>query len=167
MKYENRPKMDIPKSAFEKGFDIIAGFIFFANIVYILIQWNDIPSQVPTHFNALGEADAWGNKGALWILPIVGTILWMIMAAFEKYPHTFNYMVTIKPENVERQYKNGKLLFNLIKNEMLLLFAYLTFSTIDVAKDGENGLGVWDLPITLGIIFGTIAIFMIRSFRLK
>ncbi|HWO74734.1 MAG TPA: DUF1648 domain-containing protein [Bacillus sp. (in: firmicutes)] len=167
MNYDNRPKIDIPKTAFEKWFDFIAGFIFVANFVFILIQWNEIPDRVPTHFNVFGEADDWGGKGFIWVLPLVGIFIWTMMTVLGKHPHTFNYMVQITEENAERQYRNGKLLMNMIKNEIILLFSYLSFSTIQVAKGGTMLLGIWELPIVLVTIFGTITIFTIRSFRLK
>ena len=167
MEKDIRPKLQLEKTKIEKSLDLICAIIFLANLVYLLAEWSHIPSQVPTHFNALGEADAWGNKGSLLILPFISVILWGGLHALERYPHSFNYLIQITPENAERQYKNARLMLNLMKNQMVLLFIYISYASIQVAKGESSGLGVWGLPVSLVVIFGTIIIFSIRSFRLK
>jgi hypothetical protein len=41
------------------------------------------------------------------------------------------------------------------------------YKTIQVAKGVTKGLGIWFLPLTLGIVFIPFAFFVIRSIRNK
>ena len=34
-----------------------------------IIQYADLPSEIPTHFDAAGQADGFGGKGTLLVLP--------------------------------------------------------------------------------------------------
>lgn len=45
----------------------IVGIMAFP-IIYLLTIWNNLPEQVPTHWNFQGEIDAYGHKSYLWII---------------------------------------------------------------------------------------------------
>ena len=38
---------------------------------YLYLRWNEIPERVPLHWNIHGEADRWGPKGELWMIPLL------------------------------------------------------------------------------------------------
>ncbi len=38
---------------------------------YLLLRWNEIPDRVPLHWNIQGEADRWGPKAELWMIPLL------------------------------------------------------------------------------------------------
>lgn len=42
------------------------------------IHWNDLPAEVPMHFNLAGEADRYGSKSELLLLPGIGGVLWLL-----------------------------------------------------------------------------------------
>ena len=48
------------------------------------IHWNDVPDQVPMHFNLQGEADRYGSKSELFILPFLGLGLWALFRWMSK-----------------------------------------------------------------------------------
>ncbi|MBC2837941.1 SdpI family protein [Robiginitalea sp. SC105] len=43
--------------------------------VYLALQWNQLPQEVPMHWNARGEIDRWGSKSELWLIPFLTTVL--------------------------------------------------------------------------------------------
>jgi Protein of unknown function (DUF1648) len=49
-------------------------------------KWNGLPDEVPAHYNALYEVDRWGSKMELFILPIVGAFIALLVQWFEKFP---------------------------------------------------------------------------------
>ncbi len=164
--YEIRPKLKIPKTLLENFLDIAAISLFIAAAGSLIMQWTSIPNTVPTHFNAAGEPDGWGSKNNLWILLAIGLMTWILLTIVEKFPHIYNYF-NLTEENAERQYKNARLMLNIIKNEMLLFFVYMSWVSAGVAKEAQEGLGVWILPIFIIGITATIAIFIVRSIKLK
>ncbi|WP_029268201.1 DUF1648 domain-containing protein [Virgibacillus alimentarius] len=163
---KNRPVLKIKQTPIEKILNIIAFVIFLGSILYILFEWSSMPNEVPGHYNAIGEVDRWGRKGELWIVPFVGLVLWVGLSILEKFPHIHNYS-NLTEDNAEQQYKNSRLMLNFLKNEILLIFAYINWKDIQVAKGQAESLGIWFLPIFLIIIFGTLIFFVLRSLRLK
>lgn len=163
---KNRPVLKIKQTPIEKILNIIAFVIFLGSILYILFEWSSMPNEVPGHYNAIGEVDRWGRKGELWIVPFVGLVLWVGLSILEKFPHIHNYS-NLTEDNAEQQYKNSRLMLNFLKNEILLIFAYINWKDIQVAKGQAESLGICFLPIFLIIIFGTLIFFVLRSLRLK
>lgn len=160
-----QPKIDLPKSRFELAFDAIGLAFYILSVVYLVSVFGNLPDEVPGHFNASGEADRWGNKMELLILPLVGGSLWLLMTIVAKYPHTFNYL-NLREDNIEAQYKNGRLMMNVLKNEIVLFFSFITYQTIQIAQGAAEGLGAVFLPIFLIAIFGSVFVFMYRMLKM-
>ncbi|MDW0116542.1 DUF1648 domain-containing protein [Sporosarcina thermotolerans] len=162
----NKPKLDIPKSALQRLFDVVSIIAFMAGTVYLISVWNQLPDQVPAHYNAAGEVNRWGSKWELVILPIIAVLMAVFFTFLEKHPEWHNYM-NLNRNNIEFQYKNSILFLNVIKNECVLLFVYLSFNIAQVALGKAESLGILFLPIFLVIMFGSIAFFIIRSIKHK
>ncbi|WP_432362617.1 DUF1648 domain-containing protein [Sporosarcina sp. UB5] len=160
----NKPVLDIPKSSFEKTLDIITALIFLAGIIYTIVIWGQLPDQVPAHYNAAGDVDRWGSKWELILLPIIAALLAVFLTFLEKHPEWHNY-IKLNENNIEFQYKNSRMLLNVLKNECVLLFTFLTYKTEQVALGNIDSLGITFLPIFLVILFGSMAFFIVRSLR--
>ena len=160
-----QPKLTIPKTRFESVLDAIGITIFIMTLGYLFFHFGSLPDQVPGHFNAVGEVNRWGSKMELIILPVIGGSMWLLFTVLEKYPHTFNY-VNLRANNLEAQYKNGRLMLNVLKNETVLLFSLLTYLTIQIALGEAEGLGPWFLPLFMGVIMGSLLVFVVRMLRM-
>jgi len=162
----NKPKLDIPKSAFQKIFDIITMIVFAAGIVHLFVVWGQLPDQVPAHYNAAGEVNRRGSKWELILLPIIAAFLAIFMTFLEKHPEWHNYM-NLNENNIEFQYKNSILLLNVIKNECVLLFVFVDYNIVQVALGKAESLGILFLPIFLVILLGSMLFFIVRSIKHK
>lgn len=160
-----QPKIDIPKTRFEKLFDVIAIILFVLAVAHLFVNYGSLPDRVPGHYNAIGEVDRWGGKTELFLLPVIGAVLWIAMTLLEKVPHTYNYL-NLNEKNITAQYKNGRLMMNVLKNECVLLFSFLTYQGIHVATGEAAGLGTLVMPVLLFCILGSTAFFLIRMLRL-
>ena len=160
----NRPKLNLKITPLEIFLNVITLATFVGTIVYLFSSWTIIPSEIPAHYNAVGEVDRWGGKGEILILPITALLMWVGMTVLEKFPHVYNYMNLTK-DNARAQYLNGRLLINVLKNEFVLLFSYITWKSIQIAIGENDSLGVWFLPVFLLIIFGSMGYFIVKSLR--
>jgi uncharacterized membrane protein len=163
---DKKPWLFIPKTTLEKVLDLLGNVLLLMGIINLIIEWAYIPDTVPTHFNAGGEADGWGSKRNLWILLVVGFLIWFFLSILEKFPHLYNYLM-LTEENRERQYKNARLMMNIFKNETLVFFVYLSVKMTDAAKEGAGKIGFWDVPLFLAVVLGTMIFFLVRSIKLK
>lgn len=161
---KKQPKIIMPGSVLETFLNTVSVLIFFVMLVYLFVQYSTLPDQVPGHYNAAGEADRWGGKSELFLLPIIGAALWVGMTVFEKYPHIYNYM-NLKEENTVAQYKNAQLMINALKNEIVILFSFISVQTVRVASGAEDGLGIVFMSIFLVVVLGTVLYFMWRMWR--
>lgn len=162
----NRPKIDIPKTTFEKAFDIITSVLFIGWIVYLIYIWGQLPAQVPAHFNGAGEVDRLGSKWELIVLPLIAIIMTPFLAFLEKHPEWHNYM-NLTEDNIEFQYKNSRMLLNVVKNESVLFLAYISVQSSQVSLGNASSLGFGFLPTFIIILFGSMAFFIVRSVKNK
>lgn len=160
----NKPVLDIPKTLFEKYLDIATAIVYLAGIIYTIVIWSELPDQVPAHFNGLGEVDRWGSKWELILLPVIAAFLAVFMTFLEKHPEWHNYR-KLNESNIKFQYRNSRLLMNVLKNESVLLFVFLTYKTEQVALGKIDSLSIGFLPVFLIIIFGSMVFFFIRSYK--
>jgi hypothetical protein len=162
----NRPNLNLKITPLEIFLNVITLATFVGTIAYLISSWTIIPSEVPAHYNAAGEVDRWGSKGEIIILPLIALLMWIGLTVLEKFPHVYNYM-NLTVDNARAQYLNGRLLVNVLKNECVLLFSYLTWRGIQVAIGKHDSLGPWTSSVFLLIIFGSMTYFIVKSVRLS
>lgn len=120
--------------------------------VYLLLVWKQLPTLIPTHYDAAGVVNAWGNKNSIWFLPCVGVGLYALITILSCFPKMWNVPVEITEENREDVYRAMRWFIIFLKLCMQIIFLYLTLSTTQV------NLGAWFLPVTLVAMFGGIAV---------
>lgn len=158
-----RPKIALQLSKTDKVIEIIGWIAVVGIWVLTLVNYFDLPDRIPTHYNAAGEADAFGNKSNILALPIISTLLFIGLSFLNKHPHLFNYASEITTKNALHQYKNATRIIRFLKLAIVLIFGIIVFKTIENANGNSDGLGTWFLPFTLAIIFIPIFYFLINS----
>ncbi|MDG5471938.1 DUF1648 domain-containing protein [Jeotgalibacillus sp. ET6] len=161
---DKRPVLNLPKTPLEKGLNVAAILIFTALLVYLFFHAPSLPDQIPTHFNAAGEPDDWSSPWFILLLPLIGVILWVGMTILERYPHVYNYL-RLTEDNVKYQYRNARMMINVLKNLILVLFSYITLQSAQVGLQQSDGLGTGFIYVFNGLLFGTVLIFLVRSLR--
>lgn len=162
-----RPRLDLPRSGLEIVLDLTSLIITVLIWVYLIYAWKELPNRIPTHFGFSGVPDAWGGKGSLLFLPIMGTGLYLLLTIIKRFPQSFNYLVTITEENAQRQYKNVRTMMSWLTVELAILFFFLEYQSVLAAQSGSSGLGVLFLPVYMIIVFGTIGVYIYRMAKMK
>ncbi|MDP4164393.1 MAG: DUF1648 domain-containing protein [Bacillota bacterium] len=153
--------MKLKYTKFQIALETIGLLLLVGMIVFVYTQWNQIPQQVPMHYNAMGEIDSWGNKNVILFLPAISILLYAIITTVSFFPQAWNVPVQITDENKEAVYLSTKNLLILMKVEMLTSFFYINYHTVTVQP-----LPITFLPAFLIIIFGTLIFFIRRIIRL-
>lgn len=131
-------------------------------LIYLIVCWNMIPDQIPTHYNAAGEIDGWGGKSMIWFTVIIVWFLYLGISFVERYPDIWNTGVKITRENREKVYR---LLKYLIRTSKLIMTAIFTMLVIFPAM--EKPLPVWFTPVYLILLTGNTAFWLICIFRTR
>ena len=162
-----RPRIRIELTVTDKAVEIIGWVALLAIWVLVISNYSNLPDTIPTHYNGMGNADGFGNKTNILILPIIASILFVGITIINKFPYIFNYPTQITEENALRQFTNATRMLRFMKLILVILFGLITFKTIKGANGQSFGHGVWFLPLTLSLIFIPLTYFIIKSFRTK
>jgi len=136
-------------------------------IFFIAWYWSSLPEEIPTHFSISGAPDGWGGKSTLLVLPAIGLVIYIGLTILSRYPHVYNYLWHITPQNAKMQYENSRQMIILLKTEIVWLFAYIVWQTIQTALGKAKGLGAEFLPIFLILIFGTVGFHLFKAYQAR
>ena len=162
---ENRPLIKIewtPADWILEGMALLGLLTVFGTAIY---NFPKLPDTIPTHFNAAGQPDGYGNKSVFLMFPAISLLLYLLLSLISLIPHRFNYPVKITPQNALKQYTMGTRLIRYLKMSLILLFFDINYSIIRHINNTSQGLGLWFLPVVLGFIFIPVIIYFILSYK--
>ena len=139
--------------------------------VFLVIMWGltiytflKSPSIIPIHFNALGQADNYGNKVTDLVLPILATVIYFGLTQLIKYPHLLTKGTV---NNSQKHYIIAARTLRFLKLIILFIFSLIILFTYLTTIRVTNGLGFWFFPLTIGLFLIPIIIPMSETFRKK
>lgn len=115
--------------------------------VFTFIQYPSLPKIIPVHFDLKGNINYYGNKGTIFILPIIITIVVTGLSFLNKYPHVFNYPYKITPENALASYIKATRLLRILKLIISVFTLAIIFEMIRSAKTGHSTFQWWLIPL--------------------
>ena len=132
----------------------IIGLIGIASLIVLPIYFfNELPDQIPKHFNAMGQPDFYGSRALLWLLPTIGIILYIGMSLMNRFSFAFNYPQKASHENAEKMYAIGKRTVRLLKVIIISSLAFLNYKMIEIGLKETKEIGEFFLPLFLAILF--------------
>jgi uncharacterized membrane protein len=164
---EERPKIKIELTVVDKVFELVGWLLIVTIWSLIFKNYPNLPDRIPIHYNGAGHADGFGGKATIITLPLISTILFIGLTVLNKFPHVFNYPTNITQDSALRQYTNATRLVRYLKLAIVFIFGLIVFKTIQNANGEADGLGIWFLPLILGMTVIPIAYFVITSFKTK
>lgn len=130
MLHSDRPRIKLEYTLTDRLIEIIGWGVLLVIWVLVISTYSNLPDTIPVHYNALGEVDGYGAKSEIWILPVVGSIVYIGITVLNKFPHIFNYLTKITDENALLQYTLATKLLRYLKLFIVFLFGYLILKTI-------------------------------------
>ena len=164
---EYRPDITIPKSTLQKIANAVGYGVFIVGVLYSIVSLTTLPSEVPIHFNFAGEADGWGSKYVLLLLPFIGIVTVLALEAVEKRPHMHNYPHYVNEANVRQFYAVSVRTMNLVKNGTLLTFGLVQIEIVQSAKEAQFTFGATLVGIIVLVLFVPIVWHLYSSIQLK
>jgi len=139
--------------------EIITVLILIAMVVNLKVSWENIADKIPAHYNAAGEVDKWGQKSELFFVPIICIVLYILLTFITFFPALWNVPISFNEENKTRVYASMKNMMCLLKLEMVINFAYISYKS-----SKAQVLAPYFFYVTLAVIFGTIIFFIARTY---
>ncbi|CEN51470.1 DUF1648 domain-containing protein [Capnocytophaga canimorsus] len=163
----NNPKLKLNLTQTDRIIEFFGWILLLTIWIWVLISYKNLPDIIPTHYNASGVADGFGEKVNLLILPLLATVLFATLTLLNKFPHKFNYLVEITPENAYRQYVNATRMLRALKLVIVIVFGLVIFQTLQYKVIQKHHITQYFPALTLMIIFVPIVYFIGKSFILE
>lgn len=164
---ETRPKIRPEPSPLDIIIEIAGWLALSVLWIIILYNYRKLPGAIPVHYNAAGQVDHYGAKATIFLLPALGTVLFIGMTILNRFPRIFNYPVRITEENAFRQYTMVTRMVRYLKLSIILIFTITTWNTLSIAFGRQNRLGILLLPLILFMIFVPLGYYIYKSFKSK
>ena len=140
----------------------VAGTVLMATyLFFMLLVWVDVPELIPVHFDISGMADRWGSRMELILVFLVAILLYAGLTWITRHPQHWNVPSAKDEDHEAHVYRTTKSMLIAIKVELLVTFFYISVSQVMV-----RDLHAAYLPSYLTILFGTLAYFLIRMYRI-
>ena len=117
-----------------------------------------LSGRVPTHFDAAGNANAWGPPSTLWLLPVIGVALYLFITLISLLPVRIRSAANLSPESRARMEALTHQMVAWIKLELICLFAWIQWSILQFARQGEGSLSPIAVPIFIAVVLATMGL---------
>lgn len=150
---------------FAKVMIALSLLLLVATTIIVIVRYNMLPAdaQVPTHWGASGEADAWSGKGSLFVPLALAYFMCLITMplSFMKPYEMLNMPGTLK----ERAFAKNPVAFNNTVRGFLALMSFtvvLIFSWSAIASSFQLQLGIWFLPVVILLVVVPFVVLIVR-----
>lgn len=164
---EARPKLKIELTTVDRILETVCLTLLVLLWVGTTAYFSKLPDQIPSHYNAAGQADDFSGRIHIFVLPIVTTVIYVGMTLLNKRPHIYNYPATITQENARRLYTSATKLIRILKLGIVIIFSGIVFMTFKTSLTGGDGLGPWFLPLAVGLMILPNILYLLKSFNSK
>ena len=145
---------------FDKITAVLAIIILLAATVFVLINWSNLPEQIPSHYDFKGRPDGYGGKETLIFLMVTGWALTLGMMILSSFPALWNTGVERTPANEAAINRITRDLISFMELVIAGDFAYMM-----VVPVIGTSMGAWSMPVFLALIFGSIIVTVVRLIR--
>jgi uncharacterized membrane protein len=126
----NRLKIKLDFTPTDKVFEMLGWTLVLGVGVLAITNYTNLPDTIPVHYNVEGQADRFGEKSGILVLPLISTIIFVGLTILNKFPHIFNYPTDITADNALRQYTNATRLIRYLKIIIVVIFGFIVLQTI-------------------------------------
>jgi len=117
-------------------------------IFLVVFNYRELPQRIPTHFDASGVANGWGDKSSLWVLVGIACFLYLLLTLVRFLPPN-SMNIPVSQEKRAAAIPLALAMIGWLKFETMCIVAFILWSTVAVAQGQRQGLSAWFLPVTL------------------
>lgn len=134
--------------------NVICVLLLAAATLFVLMRWQQLPEQIPIHYNFAGEVDGYGGKGSLILLMILSWIVFFTITISIRFPEKWNMPVEVTEENRSRLFAIARAMMEIVKFFVTLLFVILFVSMAASATVSQWVIIVMTAAVLLTVIVG-------------
>ncbi len=163
----DRPKINLPLVGKDKLMEHYSWVTFVTIWGFAIYAYFKAPDVIPTHFGLDGQADGYGGKGSLFVLPSIISFVMFIFTILLKRPETHNYAVQVTTENAPRLYAASNRMLRIVKCIINTFILYFSIEFVQALKSEKLQFSMWSLLVFLVVLFGAIGFQIFQMRKLK
>ncbi len=132
---------------------ICSTMIVASMLLFLLLFYEQIPMQVPWHYDLTGKVDGWGGRQVVWHIAMVNVALNLLLAFLTRRPDVHNYPFPITETNRERAYAASSLFVAVLR---LMFTSIITFIVVLQSLSVERIPMVFCMAILFAPLVGLI-----------
>jgi len=140
------------------------GLLF--TILTVALSYSSLPQRIPSHFDANGLVNGWGDKSFLWFLVGITCVVYLGMTLI-RYAPSSSFSVPVSDELRAAAIPIALDMVAWLKAEMTWIFAAITWSMVIVAQGRSRGMTVWFTPLALVVVAATALYYIAQMMRLS
>jgi len=160
-------KIQFPVTAVDIVIELVAIIIVFFLWMFSVVSYSQLPQTIPTHFNYTGQADGFGGKQTIFLLPSIASFLYLGFTIFNFFPTLFNYPVDITEKNKLYLYTAATRMIRYLKCSFLSIMLFLLIRILQITAKVEDGLGILFIPFAVFASSIPLILFAKRSLRIR
>ena len=145
---------------FDKIMMVLSVLILLTATLFVIMNWGEMPEQIPSHYNFKGEVDNYGGKGILVFTLVMGWVMVLTFSILGMFPKYWNTGVERTPANEAAVNRIIRDMMSVMQLSLAAMFSYMSVTPVL----GIN-MGCWFMPVFLMTIFGTIIVTIVRLIR--
>jgi uncharacterized membrane protein len=162
---EQRPKIKLKLSKIDIALEWFGWILLMCFWGFTALKYKSLPEIIPTHFNATGIADGFGEKWNIITLPGIASVLFIGLTVLNQFPHVFNYLTEITEVNAEKEYTKATKLIRNLKIMLVFIFFLIAYKTIKNSLNQSNEIEIWFTPLVILLIFIPLLSFALQYFK--
>ena len=142
--------------------EIICLVLLIGILLYLFLNWDNIPDRIPVHYNVMGQANRIVNKGEIIVFPIIAWMVYIGLTVTKRIPRVWSTGVKVTEENKERVYRVEKSMVRTLKLIIIVVFVFLIINSTQTTS-----LPAWFHPVFLILLFGSIIFYGIKRYKVS
>jgi uncharacterized membrane protein len=145
--------------------EVAALVLLLAMFAMVGLSWSGLPDMIPTHYGASGLPDHYGSKDSIWLVPAIGTSLYLLMTVITRLAASGKLRLNVPPgmdPQSSRLQTDARQFLTTLKMLVMATFAYITWNQ---TNRPQQGLGQAFLPIMLVVPLCLIGAYLLRLRR--
>lgn len=155
------PISKLKKHPLDIVLEILGVIVILGCILFLVLNYQSLPDSLPRHYGSDGLPDAYSAKGIIWVLPIMGFILFMVIGLISNVPSLINLPFKPRPEQVDFHQKRYARMVRILNLVMVCIFAFLTYQSAQIGLGVQTQLPGYFKVLSLGLLFGIPLIYVI------
>ena len=145
--------------------ELLAAAGLSCSVALVADFYSRLPERIATHFNETGMVNGFGAKSVLWVLVGIAVLLYLVLTVVDSVTSVVHLKRPLAPEQEKVVLAQVMAMVGWIKVEVCWMFAYLCLAMVRNGMGLQVGIGSAFLPVTLAVVFGTCAAYLVKIFE--